>query len=392
MQKNSEKRAFIKDAIMALVFAFLTLAAFFLDIYPVEQNRDGTKEKARVVSVDNANIFSVGLLKQGDQKLEVEILTGAHKGEIFKAGNVLRANMELDKIFAPGDTILAAIPSNANPSTDTINAQDHYRAGWTLFLCGLFALLLVAFAGMTGFKAVLSVAFCCAVVWKIMVPMCLRGADPIPVCLTCVCILSAAIIFLVAGINRKGATAFAGTVLGVLASCIMAWYFTDIFKINGAVMPYSQALLYSGFEDISISDIYIGAIFLSSSGAVMDLSMDIAAGMDEVSKHSPQIPRKALVKSGISIGRSVVGTMATTLLLAYSGGYLTLMMMFAAQGIPPSDFINNPYVASEAVKTIIGSFGLVLVAPFTAIAGGIILRPPRGNAQLYCESQPENRR
>ncbi|MFR6034350.1 MAG: YibE/F family protein [Bacilli bacterium] len=76
-------------------------------------------------------------------------------------------------------------------------------------------------------------------------------------------------------INRKG-HGVCGTVLGVLASCIMAWYFTDIFKINGAVMPYSQALLYSGFEDISISDIYIGAIFLSSSWAVMDLSMDIA--------------------------------------------------------------------------------------------------------------------
>ncbi|MFR6034351.1 MAG: YibE/F family protein, partial [Bacilli bacterium] len=156
-----------------------------------------TKEKARVVSVDNANIFSVGLLKQGDQKLEVEILTGAHKGEIFKAGNVLRANMELDKIFAPGDTILAAIPSNANPSTDTINAQDHYRAGWTLFLCGLFALLLVAFAYIPDLRRFFQ--------WRLLRgrmedsgPDVSEGSDPIPVCLACVCILSAAIIFLVA--------------------------------------------------------------------------------------------------------------------------------------------------------------------------------------------------
>ena len=368
------KRDFSKDALIAAIFAVLTLAAFFLDIYPAKQNREEKKKKARVVAVDNANIFSVGLLKQGDQKLEVEILTGAHKGEIFKAANVLRANMELDKIFAPGDTALVAVPLNADPETDTINAQDHYRADYTIFLCGLFALLLIAFAGMTGFKAVLSVAFCCAVVWKIVVPLCLRGADPILVCLVCVCVLSAAIIFLVAGLNRKGLAAFAGTVLGVLSSCLMAWYFADVFKINGAVMPYSQALLYSGFEDLSIADIYIGAIFLSSSGAVMDLSMDVAAGMSEVSKHSPKISRRALIESGLSIGRSVVGTMATTLLLAYSGGYLTLMMMFAAQGIPPSDFINNPYVASETVKTIIGSFGLVLVAPFTAIAGGFIIK------------------
>ncbi|MBO7680986.1 MAG: YibE/F family protein, partial [Thermoguttaceae bacterium] len=138
-------------------------------------------------------------------------------------------------------------------------------------------------------------------------------------------------------------------------------------------MPYSLSLLYCGFEDLSLADVYIGGIFLSSSGAVMDLGMDIAAGLTEVAEQNPTISRRELIWSGIRIGRSVVGTMTTTLLLAYSGGYLTLMMMFAAQGTPPVDFINNPYVASEVVKTIVGSFGLVLVAPLTAIIGGFVL-------------------
>ena len=139
-------------------------------------------------------------------------------------------------------------------------------------------------------------------------------------------------------------------------------------------MPYSQALLYCGYENLSLPDIFIGAIFLSSSGAVMDLSMDVAAGMDELLRRNPNLPRAKLVESGLRIGRVVVGTMTTTLLLAYSGGYLTLMMTFAAQGVSPSDFINNPYVASECVKTLVGSFGLVLVAPLTAVAGGFILK------------------
>ena len=137
-------------------------------------------------------------------------------------------------------------------------------------------------------------------------------------------------------------------------------------------MPYAQTLLHSGFEYLSLSDIYIGAIFLSSSGAVMDLAMDIASGLEELSLHNKNLRFKELFKSGLRIGRSVVGTMTTTLLLAYSGGYLTLMMMFAAQGTSPLDFINNPYVASEIVKTLVGSFGLVLVAPFTAFAGAMI--------------------
>ena len=137
-------------------------------------------------------------------------------------------------------------------------------------------------------------------------------------------------------------------------------------------MPYAQALLNGGFEYLSLSDIYIGAIFLSSSGAVMDLAMDVASGIEEVSLRRKGLPFKELFLSGIRIGRSVVGTMTTTLLLAYSGGYLTLMMMFAAQGTSPIDFINNPHVASEAVKTLVGSFGLVLVAPFTAVVGAWI--------------------
>ena len=105
--------------------------------------------------------------------------------------------------------------------------------------------------------------------------------------------------------------------------------------------------------------------------------MDVAAGMTEVVQHKPDISRRALIGSGFRIGRMVVGTMTTTLLLAYSGGYLTLIMAFAAQGVGLTDFLNYPYVASEVVKTLIGSLGLILVAPFTALAGGVLLKIAR---------------
>jgi uncharacterized membrane protein len=104
----------------------------------------------------------------------------------------------------------------------------------------------------------------------------------------------------------------------------------------------------------------------------MDLSMDIAAGIDEVALHNPGLSRKKLFMSGLRIGRSVVGTMTTTLLLAYSGGYLTLLMAFAAQGTPPLVFLNSTVVSAEVVKTLVGSFGLVLVAPFTALTAAYL--------------------
>ena len=357
---------------------WITLGACLLTLFcrfePPRNPPQGKKVPARVLEADNSGLMQLGLLTTGPQQLKVEILSGEHKGDIYAATNQLRAQIDLDKVFKPGDVVLVGLYHGAVPGEATLNAQDHYRIGWTLLLFFLFALLLVWFGGITGLQALLSFTFSCLVIWKILVPFCLKGYNPLLVSFAAVVILSAVIIFLVAGVNRKGVTAFTGAIVGVLASCVMAWLFTWLFKINGAVMPYSQALLYSGYESLNIADIYIGGIFIGSSGAVMDLGMDVAAGMSEVAAQNPKISRRELTRAGIRIGRSVVGTMTTTLLLAYSGGYLTLMMTFCAQGTEPVDFINNPYVASEVVKTIVGSFGLVLVAPLTAFCGGFILR------------------
>jgi uncharacterized membrane protein len=144
-------------------------------------------------------------------------------------------------------------------------------------------------------------------------------------------------------------------------------------NINGATMPYVQTLLYSGYEKLDLHDIFIGAMVLASSGAVMDLAIDIASGIEEVARHNPRLPPASLFRSGMRIGRSVVGTMTTTLLLAYSGGYITMLMMFSAQGTSPVDFLNSTIVSGEIVKTLVGSFTLVLVAPFTALVSSRLL-------------------
>ena len=153
---------------------------------------------------------------------------------------------------------------------------------------------------------------------------------------------------------------------------------STVLNINGATMPFAQQLLYSGAPNVDLQDIFVGAMILASSGAVMDLAMDIAAGIEEVSRHNPTLGFRKLLGSGIRIGRSVVGTMTTTLLLAYSGGYLTLLMVFAAEGKPPSVFLNTPLVAAEVVKTMVGSLGLVLVAPLTALVSAFVFKPMKG--------------
>ena len=181
------------------------------------------------------------------------------------------------------------------------------------------------------------------------------------------------IMYLVAGFTRKAAAALTGTLLGVGVSLASAYIISKLMHVDGAAMPFVQALMYTGYPDLNLYDIFCGTVILASSGAVMDLAMDVSAGIEEVFRRNPALSRRELFISGIRLGRAVVGTMTTTLLLAYSGGYLTLLMAFAAQGTSPVDFLNSTIVSAELVKTLVGSFGLVLVAPFTAATGAILI-------------------
>ncbi len=373
---------FKSDIIMSVVFLLLCWGLWNVELYPKPDPEPGSKERAVVLEIDNSDLQKIGLLLMGSQKLTVEVRTGPFAGKRFRAFNQLRSNMDLDKVFEVGDSVLVGVIPNADPESTVLTAQDYYRINWTLCLFGLFCVLLLAFAGATGFKALVSFVFSCCAIWKIVVPLCLKGYSPLWSCIGLVCLLTVVIVFLVAGFTRKCLVACCGSFLGVLTGCALSLLFTRLFHVNGSVMPYSQVLLYSGFESLNLQNLFAGAIILASSGAVMDLGMDVASGMEEIVLHKPEISRKALMGSGLRIGQSVVGTMTTTLLLAYSGSYLTLMMTFAAQGTRPVDFINNPYVASEAVKTLIGSFALVLVAPFTALAGAMIYKTKaKGNAE-----------
>lgn len=330
---------------------------------------DDTKRAARaeVVEVDDSALQTHGLVEFGTEHLKVRL----SDGKTYKAENELRAQMELDKKFRVGDVALVILPDELTDDAILI-ARDHWRLGWGLAFFAAFSVLLCAFGGWTGAKALFSFLFSCFAVWKLLVPLSLAGWHASSVAFATVAALTAVIMYLVAGWTKKGFAAFAGSMLGVVASLGLAHFFGRAMNVNGATMPFAQQLVYSGYPSLDLQDIFIGAIVLASSGAVMDLGMDIAAGIAEIKFHNPFLGFRPLLLSGLRIGRSVVGTMTTTLLLAYSGGYLTLLMVFAAQGTHPLDFLNSTLVSAELVKTLVGSFGLVLVAPFTALMGAII--------------------
>lgn len=358
-----------RDILLVLFFVFLIcLLSFVPTGFENRIPANSIRCRGEIITVDNSEVRQYGIIRLGTQVLEVSLKSGPFKGEHIEATNQLIGKLELDKFFCPGDVALVVL-SLKDGKIYHATAQDHYRIGIEIVLLATFAILLIIFGGWTGTKALLSFLFATLMIWKILIPSFLKGYDPIVISSAVVIALTASIIFLVGGLSKRGLVAFAGSALGIATTCLLALLFSRGFHLHGAVKPFSETLLYCGFPDLDLSRIFIASVFMASSGAVMDLAMDVASLIDEVVKKKPDIRFFETLNSGFSVGRAVVGTMTTTLLLAYSSSYVTLLMVFMAQGIPLMNIVNINYVAAEILNTVVGSFGLVTVAPFTALTG-----------------------
>ncbi len=362
--------------IFILVLAALSLALFFVPTgFESTLYANSVRAKVRVESVDNSLVKNYGVTNHGHQSLSITVLGRRFRGQRYETTNLLMGKLELDTLYEEGDSALAVLDLDPqNGSVVDVNLVGPYRLGVQLLLLALFALFLVVYAGKVGLKALLSFAVSILVLWKLFIPAILHGESPIPLAVIMVTVLTAIIIFLVAGFTRKGLTAFLGAASGVLVTAILALVFGRAFRLHGAIRSFAESLLHSGYGHLDLTGILYASVFIAAAGAVMDLSMDIAAAVDEIHQRHPALPRGEIIKSGMAVGRSVVGTMTTTLLFAYSSSYLTLLMVFMARDIPLENMLNLSYISAEILTTLVGSFGLVTVAPLTALAAGIVYK------------------
>lgn len=344
--------------------------------------------KARVISTDNTRILDTGLIKGGEQGCTVELLEGKFKGRQAAAFNLLNGSLESDKIYQPEDIAMVVVNYDQD-SILSITMIDHYRIDKEILLAAIFVAILILFAGKTGMRAVLSFVITVLTIWKLLVPLYLKGWHPVPIGIGITLFLTVCIISLVYGFDKRCLAAVSGSFLGTMTTCLFGIVFTDAFKIQGAVMSYSESLLYSGYQDLNLTKILMAGIFIGASGAMMDLAVDITSAVDEVVKKKPGISWREAAHSGFNVGRAAMGTMTTTLLLAYSGGYIALLMVFMAQGTPIYNILNFKYVAAELLDTVVGSMGLVLVAPFTAVTSALLLTGKKKEeaAELVTENQ-----
>lgn len=372
MKKRKKKSNAILCAVMFVVCALLLLIP---ESYS-NPSSEIPREQVRVDAVDNTALYPLGIVYSGVQTCSVTILTGEHAGRTADAGNYMNAALDKDKLFKPGDTAYAMVQDGS--SGLHITMIDHYRLDTQVWIVAVLALMLILFGGIVGCGTMISLAGSAIIVWKLLIPLLLKGVNPILASLVTVVLLTAIIELLVAGWTKKAFVALVGSLSGTAITFLLAMAFTQIMKLDGGDLPYIVPLLSQSALGVDPQALFIGMVFIANSGALMDLAIDIAAPCEEICAHRPDITRAALFKSGILIGRDVLGTMTTTLMLAYSGNYLSMLMYYAGQGTPIADILNLKYVASQLMNTLVGSFGLVAVAPLTALVASAVFAGGHG--------------
>ena len=379
MTKNERKKN------IAFIAAFL-LASVVLIVIPTGFERaiyfNATGAKAEVLWTDDSTIIQTGLFRTGDQRCHVCVLSGEHKGLEMDAVNMLSGSLKDDKVFQTGDTAWVLVERDADNNPIFINMIDYYRLDKEVILIALFVLALVAFSGLRGIRMVLSFAFAFLAIWKLLIPSVLNGVNPLLMCAITLVLLTLVTLPMVSGLNRRSLAAILGSFSAIIITLIISVLMTSYLRIHGSVLEMSESLLYSGFMGLDLTSLFSGVVCLGAGGAIMDLSIDVSAAMWEVKEHAPETEGKELFKSAMEVGKAGVGTQITTLLLAYMGSYLTLMMVYMAQATPVLNIFTSKSIAAEIVQTLAGAFGIVLVTPLTALIGMVLFKKQKEVSRL----------
>jgi len=369
--KKFIKKLMTKDT-MLIAAVLIVSALLFFQMNP--SSVPGQKTVAvRVIHIDDDSDMISGWLKVGGQEITARILSGPFRGREITVQNSLIGDMIFDRYVKVGKRAIFTLSLKDNEITDA-KLVDYDRQIWHFSLFAVFAGFLIFFARYTGIKAVISFIFTTIVFVAVGIPSILAGNNPIAICMMLAALFGVTTLLLVGGFSLRTLAAIVGFFVSLLLSGVLAIIAGKGLRLGTAVSDIANTLFYSGHSQLDISGIFFGAVILGASGAMIDIAIGVATSVREVARANPALGAKRLIFSGFEVGRAALGTMTTTLLLAYVGCSLFLFLVFAAKTTHFARIINFNFVSAEILRTLIGSIGMVLIVPITAVVAGFLYR------------------
>ncbi|HBE81079.1 MAG TPA: YibE/F family protein [Firmicutes bacterium] len=350
---------------VSLAILFAVFLFFFNQVNKVDLvNTQGrTFEKAKVVAIVRDNLAEDGK-RYGNQVLKLQMVTGKLKGQIVDATS--DSGYLFGAACRKGMKVVTITSISGNLSVSSVYSSD--RETVIYVFVALFLLILWLVGGKKGFTSALGLIFTFICIIFLYLPMIYKGYSPFFAAAVVVILTTIVAIYLIGGYTVKSLAAILGTVSGVIIAGIFAATFGYFAGISGLNVSDIESLLFVGqMTHIQIGGLLFSGILIASLGAVMDIGISVASAMSELYLHTPALTKKQLFAAGVNVGRDITGTMANTLILAYTGGSLSILILNYAYNLPYLQVINSYSIGIEIIQGISGSLGVVLAAPLVSL-------------------------
>lgn len=366
-----------KKNINSKVITFCFLIIFFIFLYffnNIERvelvNSSGTSYvKAVVNEIVEDNIQEDGS-RIGYQKVMLKVLSGKLKGQLIEgtsfAGYLYGADCTV------GMKVIASISKYEDNASAAVYSYD--RSNIIYIFVGLFLLMLWIIGGKKGFKSAIGLVFTFICIIYLFLPILYKGYSPFLSAVIVIILITIVSLYLIDGITKKSISAMIGTIIGVIIAGICAAGFGYVAKISGYNVSEVEELVFvANNTELKVGGILFSAILIASLGAVMDVSMSISSTLTEIYNHNKNIGRVELFKSGINVGRDMMGTMSNTLILAFTGGSINTLILNYAYALKHNQIINMYEIGIEIMQGVSGSIAIILSVPLVSIISSYFL-------------------
>ena len=358
------KKWFVRWGIPVVLLAVFVI--FTVYINQVDKvalvNREGqTFEKGVVTEILQDNLQPNGT-RVGEQRVLVRLTTGV------RAGQELETTSASGYLFGAGCTVgmrVVVMQSVAGDSTITsIYSQDRE---WVIYaFAAAYLVVLCLVGGKQGVKGALGLVFTFFCIIFVYLPLVYRGLSPFWVSVFICVITTLVTMYLIGGPTRKTLVATGGTVAGVVIAGISATIFSMATGITGwNVSDIESLLTLASTSGVQVGGLLFSGLLISSLGAVMDVAMSIGSAIAEIHAQNPALSRRELFKAGMHVGRDMMGTDSNTLILAFAGGSISMLVLDYAYSLPYQQIINSNNIGIAIMQGLSGSFGIVLAVPVT---------------------------
>ena len=304
--------------------------------------------------------------KQRSQELLLKIITGEDKGKERSTSNIIPDNPAFAVVGQVGRKYLITKVENLETGNEDYFLIDYYRQNFVWILSTLFLLVLLIVGGKKGIRSIISLLGTIVFVAFILIPLIVHGFNPLLAAVLVSFLSTALTMVLVAGRNYKSLASTLGTVIGVSISGLIATIVIKTAPLSGLASSEAMILWGNQLYQINFKGLLAAGMIVSCLGAVMDVAISISSSIQEIKIANPNYIFKDLFKSGMNVGKDIMGTMTNTLVLAYTGMALPLLLLISHEK-NPAKFLNLELVVSEVTAALAGSIGLIIAVPATAI-------------------------